>query len=74
MHVHEKRNKNTKKPYDYARSNYNKNQGNQFSSNMCDKLEQHLEGLLKTETWRDSENKKISEVLEKHKDKVRAEK
>ena len=73
MHVHEKRNKNTKKPYDYARSNYNKNEGNQFSSNMCDKLEQRLGGLLKTETWRDSETKKISEVLEKHKDKVRAE-
>ena len=73
MHVHEKRNKNTKKPYDYAHCNYNKNEGNLFSSNMCDKLEQCLGGLLKTETLRDSETKKISEVLEKHKDKVRAE-
>ena len=73
MHVHEKRNKNTKKFYDYGHCNYNKNEGSLFSSNICDKLEQCLGGLLKTETWRDSETKKISKVLEKHKDKVRAE-
>ena len=61
-----------KKPYDCSHYNYKKNDGNQFFSN-CDELEQCLGGSLETETWRHSETKKISEVLEKCKDKVRAE-